>query len=79
MRTVWRQLNESIEGRPAWQEALIVGAAVGIALGLLNVAQGHSLGQIAGIGTVGGIGSAVGVLIARPLRARRRARRLKSN
>lgn len=79
MRTPWRQLNESIESRPAWQEALAVGTSVGIALVLFNLARGRSLGEIAGIGTLGGVGSALGSLIGRPLRARRRAQRLKPN
>jgi len=72
---MWRRLNASIEARPAWQEALIVGAVVAATLTVVFFASGKHLGVAAGLGAACGAGSAVGSLIGRPLRARRRARR----
>jgi len=71
---MWRRLNASIEARPAWQEALIVGVTVAITLTGVFFAGGHHVGAAAGLGVACGAGSAIGALIGRPLRARRRAR-----
>lgn len=69
------RLNRSIEARPAWQEALIVGVAVAITLAGLRLAIGRHPSHALPLGVIGGIGTALGTFIARPLRARHRARR----
>lgn len=79
MKAAFQNLNASIESRPAWQEALIVGTAVGLALALVDLARGQSLGEVVLAAVVGLVGSALGVWVGRPFRARRRARRLGSN
>lgn len=76
-RLLW--LNESIEARPAWQEALIVAVAVAITITCVGIADGRHFGEAARFGIACGLGSAIGSRIGRPLRARRRARRLESN
>jgi hypothetical protein len=76
---VWRRLSQSIAGRPAWQEALIVGVAVAITLTGLLIASGKHLGAAVGLGMAGGIESALGSGVGKRLRVRRRARRLRSN
>lgn len=79
MRAPWRELNESLEARSAWQEAVMVGVSVAIAVALIDVVRGRSLGGIAVVAAVALVGSALGIWIARPVRTRRRARRNSSN
>jgi hypothetical protein len=79
MNVVWRRLNESIESRPAWQEALIVGVGVVIVLACVSLAEGKATGAAVRLAVVGGLGAAIGSRIGRPVRARRRARRVSSN
>ena len=57
----------------------MVGVSVAIAVALIDVVRGRSLGGIAVVAAVALVGSALGIWIARLVRTRRRARRNSSN
>lgn len=79
MDAVLRRLNEAIESRPAWQEALIVGASVALVLVGIFLAEGKHAGSAIGLAIACGCGGAIGARLGRPVRERRRTRRLRSN
>ncbi|HEY4917281.1 MAG TPA: hypothetical protein VIH92_10240 [Solirubrobacteraceae bacterium] len=76
MRAAWRHLNQSLESRPAWQEALIVGVSVAIAIAAFTVAEGRGLAGVVERVALSGVSSAVGARIARSIRDRRPERDL---
>jgi hypothetical protein len=79
MNVVLRRLNETIENRPAWQEALIVGISVAVVLVGVFFAEGKHPGTAIGLAVSCGCGGAIGARLGRPVRARRRARRFGSS
>jgi hypothetical protein len=79
MSVMLRRLNETIEKRSAWQEAIIVGISVAVVLVGVFFVEGKHPGTAIGLAVSCGCGGAIGARLGRPIRARRRARRLGSS